>query len=244
MTIKALIPVRSGSQRVKNKNIKPFAGSSLLEIKIKQLQRIHGLDGIVVNSNDAEMLALADSLGAETVKRDEYFATSMVPINEVYENMAQNLDADVVLFADCTNPLVKDETVTAVLREWKSLDKIYDSVATVHSVKEFMWLDGKPLNYDASNKPKSQDLPDIQALNYAVHILPRELMIKKRDIVGYRPKFMEISEIEATDIDTPMDFEFAEFVYNNFKKNLRGGVINGSINIFSFANENCHKLAA
>ena len=32
--IKALIAVRSGSLRVKNKNIKPFAGSSLLEIKI------------------------------------------------------------------------------------------------------------------------------------------------------------------------------------------------------------------
>lgn len=36
MTIKALIPVRSGSVRVKNKNIRPFAGTTLLEIKIRQ----------------------------------------------------------------------------------------------------------------------------------------------------------------------------------------------------------------
>ena len=36
--IKALVAVRSGSQRVLNKNIRPFAGSSLLEIKIKQLK--------------------------------------------------------------------------------------------------------------------------------------------------------------------------------------------------------------
>lgn len=35
MGIKALIFVRSGSQRVKNKNIRPFADISLLEIKIK-----------------------------------------------------------------------------------------------------------------------------------------------------------------------------------------------------------------
>ena len=34
MDITAVIPVRAGSTRVKNKNIKPFAGSSLLEIKI------------------------------------------------------------------------------------------------------------------------------------------------------------------------------------------------------------------
>ena len=39
MTLKAIIPVRSGSTRVKNKNIRPFAGDSLLAIKIKQLKR-------------------------------------------------------------------------------------------------------------------------------------------------------------------------------------------------------------
>ena len=47
MKIKALIPVRSGSVRVKNKNIAPFAGSSLLEIKIRQMLRIPELDGVV-----------------------------------------------------------------------------------------------------------------------------------------------------------------------------------------------------
>ena len=31
----AVIPVRKGSQRVKNKNLKPFAGSTLLDIKIE-----------------------------------------------------------------------------------------------------------------------------------------------------------------------------------------------------------------
>ena len=50
--IKALIPVRAGSQRVKNKNIRPFAGSSLLEIKIKQMMRIKELDGVIVNSDN------------------------------------------------------------------------------------------------------------------------------------------------------------------------------------------------
>ena len=33
----AIVAVRSGSQRVPNKNIKKFAGSSLLEIKLKKL---------------------------------------------------------------------------------------------------------------------------------------------------------------------------------------------------------------
>ena len=31
--ITAIVPVRKGSQRVKNKNIRPFAGKTLLQIK-------------------------------------------------------------------------------------------------------------------------------------------------------------------------------------------------------------------
>ena len=38
--ITAIIPVRKGSQRVKNKNFKPFADSNLLEIKLNTLKQI------------------------------------------------------------------------------------------------------------------------------------------------------------------------------------------------------------
>ena len=82
MNIKALIPVRAGSQRVKNKNIKLFAGTSLLEIKIKQMLEIKEIDGVIVNSDSDEMLEIAKSLGAETIKRDDYFASSTVSIND------------------------------------------------------------------------------------------------------------------------------------------------------------------
>ena len=65
--IKALIPVRAGSQRVIRKNIRDFAGSSLLEIKINQLKRISEIDEIIVNSDCSEMLHLAESCGATAV---------------------------------------------------------------------------------------------------------------------------------------------------------------------------------
>lgn len=215
--IKVLIPVRSGSVRVKNKNIKPFAGSNLLSIKIEQMKRIQGIDGIIVNSNSDEMLDIAKSLGAEAVKRDEYFASSTVSMNEVYQNMAENCNCDTIIFADATNPLIKDETVTNCIKSYFSNFDKFDSLATVNEVKQFMWLDNKPLNYDANNKPKSQDLPDIVALNHAICILPRELMAEKKDIIGRNPHFYKIDSVEATDIDNGIDFEFAEFVYNKYR---------------------------
>ena len=219
MTIKALIPVRSGSQRVKNKNIAPFAGTNLLKIKIKQLLRIPELDGVVVNSNSDEMLEIARSLGAETVKRDEYFATSSVAISEVYENMAQNMDCDTILFADATNPLLKDETIHRAINLYNNFQDEYDSVMTATPVKLFMYYEGKPINYTEDKKPRSQDLPNILALNSALHILPRILMEKKKSIVGYKPYLLPIDRVEATDIDDQIDFDFAEFMYKKEQDN-------------------------
>lgn len=66
--VKALVAVRSGSQRVVNKNIQPFAGSSLLEIKLKQLKKIPDFDGIVVNSNDDKMLEIAHNMSVKQLK--------------------------------------------------------------------------------------------------------------------------------------------------------------------------------
>lgn len=215
--IKVLIPVRAGSVRVKNKNIKPFADSNLLTIKVEQMKRIKGIDGVIVNSNSDEMLEIAAGLGAEAVKRDEYFASSTVCMNEVYKNMAENSDCDTIIFADATNPLIKDETIEHCIKAYfKNLDE-YDSLTTVNEIKQFMWQDGKPINYDAANKPKSQDLPDIVALNHAISIIPRKLMIEKMDIIGYKPNLFKIDSVEATDIDNEIDFEFAEFMYKKYR---------------------------
>jgi len=213
MSIKALIPVRSGSVRVKNKNIRPFAGSSLLEIKIKQLLRIPEIESVVVNSNSDEMLEIARSCGAEIVKRDEYYATSSVPISEVYKNMAAHIECATVLFADVTNPLIKDDTIINAIHIYKHLDFNYDSVITVCPVKLFMYWNGVPINYTEENKPRSQDLPDIFSLNSAIQILPRHIMEDKKSIVGYKPYLLPIDRLEGIDIDDLIDFEFAEFLY-------------------------------
>ena len=49
--ITAVVAVRKGSQRVPNKNIKPFGKSNLLEMKLDILKQVDGIDEIVVNSD-------------------------------------------------------------------------------------------------------------------------------------------------------------------------------------------------
>ena len=65
--------------------------------------------------------------------------------------------------------------------------------------------------------PNSQNLPDIIKLNFAINILSTKVMSKKKSLVGYKPLFYKISEIEGYDINTDLEFKFAEFL---FKKNI------------------------
>ena len=63
--------------------------------------------------------------------------------------------------------------------------------------------------------PKSQDLPDIVSLNFAINIIERQNMIKRKNLVGYRPKFVELDKVEALDVDDFVDFKIAELMYRD-----------------------------
>lgn len=211
--IQAVIPVRGGSERVKNKNLRPFAGSNLLAIKIEQLLQVKELDAVFVSSEDPAMLELAKELGAIPVERDPYYATSSVPMSEVYAYMAGQMSSDHVLLTHVTNPLAGAEVYRRCIEAYRNGLERYDSLTTVADVKDFLYQDGKPLNFDPANKPRSQDLPDILKLTHVVSIAPREMVTRTKEWFGPQVQFVKLDASESFDIDTPLDLEIAELLY-------------------------------
>lgn len=60
MKVTAVIPIRSGSQRVKDKNLRPFADTTLMENKINSLLKVPELDSIIVNTNSEEAIEIVE----------------------------------------------------------------------------------------------------------------------------------------------------------------------------------------
>ena len=62
------LPTRKGSERVKNKNTRPFAGDEggLVEIKIKQLFATKHIDEILFSSNDEKCIAVAEKYRSDS----------------------------------------------------------------------------------------------------------------------------------------------------------------------------------
>lgn len=214
--VTAVVPTRKGSQRVKSKNTRPFADTTLLELKLDTLKHVKGIDNIIVNTDCERSIEIANSFGIEVHRRKNEFASSNITNNAHWKHIAEVTDTDILLLAQTTSPMIKVKTYEQALDKYLNLESPFDSLNSVGIEKNFMWLDNKPINYDINNTPRSQDLPDIVSLNFAITIIEKELMESRENVIGYNPKFIELDKIEAVDIDDQIDFEFAEFLYKKF----------------------------
>ena len=218
--IAAIIPARKGSERVKNKNTKRFAGKSLLEIKIEQLLRVKCFNEIILSTNCEVAKNIASKYNIIVHNRSDYYCSSSVPINEVYEHLSSITNYNHLAYVHLTSPLVKDSSIKNIFDCYQKLKQPYDSVASVELLKHYIWYNGKAINYDPSSHPRSQDLPRYYSLNFAINILPKNIMKEKKNIVGnnFFPFFLD--KIESIDVDTPEEFKLAELFYKElYEKN-------------------------
>tara|TARA_B110000503_G_scaffold104196_1_gene155466 strand:- start:384 stop:1058 length:675 start_codon:yes stop_codon:yes gene_type:complete len=223
MTIKkgkmtAVVAVRAGSQRVKNKNSRPFSDTNLLELKLQVLIKVKNIDEIIVNTDSDAMIKIAEKYNVKTQKREVYFASSEATNSDFHKHIGEVTDSDFIFLAPVCSPFL------SVKRQEEAIDLFLnsssDSLTSCELVKGHLWLDGKPINYSLENVPNSQDLPDIKKLNYGISIIERKSMIERKSVVGFNPKFIILNEIESTDIDDLDTFKTAEVLYENLNLNL------------------------
>ena len=69
----AFLPCRKGSERIKNKSTRTFAGISggLTHIKILQLIQARKIDKIVISTNDEEVIGIAKNINSDKVIIDK-----------------------------------------------------------------------------------------------------------------------------------------------------------------------------
>jgi|TARA_R110000772_G_scaffold268297_1_gene394728 CMP-N-acetylneuraminic acid synthetase len=212
--ITAVIPIRKGSQRVPDKNFKEFfEGKNLLELKIESLKQVPLIDEIIVNTDSQEAIDIAKANNILYFRREDYFASNKCTNTEHWYNIAETTQSDLIMHVPCTAPFIKSKTYYDLINRF--ILSSNDSANTVSLIKEYLWLDSKPLNYDINKVQNSQDLPDVMKLTFGISILARDTMLKRKNVVGNNPMFYVVSDEESVDIDTPLDFEFAQHLYKN-----------------------------
>ncbi len=210
--ITAVIPVRAGSRRLKNKNIAPFAGTNLLLHKIEQLKKVKEVSRIVVTSDSDEMLAMANEAGVLTHKRaPEFCDETTKTFGEVVRHVAENVEGENILWATCTSPLVFPVHYRqAISQYWTALEQGYDSLVSFEKIKRYLWDDNGPINYELGLKHvPSQELPDLYIVTDGILLAPRSKMIEWSYFHGRHPYKFIVDKKTAVDIDDGLDLATA-----------------------------------
>ena len=176
------------------------------------LKNVSGITQIIV-STDCDIAAeIAHKQSIKVQRRSKYYAGSDVTNDQHWLHIAKTTPGDIVFLAQVTSPLLRVSSIQKALNTFLNSGS-NDSLNSVSVEKKFLWKDMNPINYDINVTPKSQDLPNIVSLNFAITIIHKQAMIKRKNVIGYRPSFFELDKVEALDIDDLFDFKVAELMY-------------------------------
>jgi CMP-N,N'-diacetyllegionaminic acid synthase len=183
-SVVALIPARSGSERVRDKNIRPLAGHPLLAYAIESARQSGIFDRIVCSTDSTKIADVAQRYGADVpFLRPTELATSTSPDIEWIRHALRHLDDHYDLFAivRATNPFRGPDVLQRGLQQLLATPEA-DSIRAVELVKQHpgkMWvLEGKTMRplLDQSHLDVAwhagqyQALPAIYAQNSALEI--------------------------------------------------------------------------
>ena len=215
----AVIPVRKGSRRLRNKNLAPFGGSTLLEHKIAQLKSFLPSSNILVSSDSEEMLEIASHHGVRAHIRPAEYADDVEgkPLGETIGLLAEAAETEHILWAQVTSPLVDaDLYLRAAKAYFEALEKGFDSLVSVQRVRDYLRDEHGPLNYNiGKGHLPSQFLPDVWKVTYGVIMAPKQKMSAWNYYYGESPLLLEVSKFEAVDIDDGEDLKIAQCLYNS-----------------------------
>lgn len=207
------IPARAGSERVKNKNTRPFAGfgGGLLELKLRQLIKVEMLDEIIVSSNDPVVLDYAHRFASNIDSRvkplerpDEYGVSSTSMERFIVDYIANLRVTGTIMWTHVTHPFVTGTLYREAIAAYeKAAAEGYDSLVSATKLQKFLWRDGKPFNYDNSTEkwPRSQDLVPVWEINHAIYIMPFNVMRENADRISSKSFFFPMEESASMDID-------------------------------------------
>ncbi|MDQ2147691.1 acylneuraminate cytidylyltransferase family protein [Alcaligenaceae bacterium C4P045] len=219
----ALIPARGGSKRVPRKNVLPLSGLPLIGWSIAAARHSGVCVEVVVSTDDPEIADVAMKLGASVPElRPADLATDTAGSVDValqaldrYEELNGAVDA--LLLLQPTSPFRSAVAIRDAVALFESCGRAKPVVSITPVATHPAWtfrLDDNgmtPLLGWKALQGRSQDLEPVWTLNGSIYVisperLRKDRMFVTRDVVP----FPMSSEVDGVDIDTWLDWRFAE----------------------------------
>ena len=232
--ILGIIPARAGSKRVKDKNIRSFANTTLLDIAINQGLSSSFIDNLVVSS---------DSERASDISRN-YFQSGLGYINRPKNLAKDNSTAleyiihaidyyekinkyfDIIVILQPTSPFREpkhiDATIELLLKNYDNADSCVSIARISHEIHPYKikTLDQYYLKgwlIDEGQNTAEHEIPNLYVRNCAVYVFKSKNL---KSGISYGDKCLgyDMGDDSLIDINTELDFDYALYRYKKIQK--------------------------
>lgn len=220
-----IIPAKSNSKRLPNKNIKMLHGKHLIGWSIDAAKNSKYIDEVIVSTDENSIIDIAKKYGANIpFKRPKELTKDCAKKFDVSKHAVEfyrdnfKIEFDYVVLLQPTSPLRTSEDIDLSIE--KMFENKSDGIISVCEADHILWTSTLPDDMNMSEflsgrvkDTRSQDIEKYYRLNGAIFICDRKKMLEQetffldKNIYAY-----EMGKSKSIDIDTQYDFELAEFL--------------------------------
>lgn len=215
-SVSVVINARTQSTRVPRKLVRPFAGTTLLDIALAKLDRMEFFEHRFLAVAEDELAAMARPYAnVDVLRRDTAAVQKGVNPQAVTFAHYLTIPSDYVFVFNPCLPCVTVDTIKRAFDYFQSTN--YGAYIAVVPTGDWVFdPDGRPVT---NNDPKNLTTDKNRTFSKATHafyILDKRRYAETRSMWTFTvhdPHLIEMPEAEAVDVDTELEFQFAEMVW-------------------------------
>ncbi|PHI10356.1 acylneuraminate cytidylyltransferase [Fusobacterium polymorphum] len=227
----AIIPARSGSKGLPNKNILMLGNKPLIAYTIEAALKSKEFERVIVSTDSLEYKYIAEKFGAEVFMRSEELsndkASSFVVIEDVLKKLETTIDYFVLL--QVTSPFRNENHIKESIKVFENGIDTYDFLVSMQksdkssSLIKPIYNSGTLEEYNIDYSNYSRQKYDEYHPNGAIFVGKVKEYLEQKHFFGKRSKAYFMNKEDSVDIDDSFDFEIAITILN--KKNKEENLI-------------------
>ena len=222
----AIIPARSGSKGLKDKNIIDLCGKPLIAYSIEAALETSLFDHVIVSTDSEHYAEIAQHYGAEVMMRGEALsndkATTFMVLEDILKNRLQE-SIDYFVLLQPTSPLRTSKHITEAIEKFEAKIENFDFLVSMKEAEHAKVL-VNPIDDDESLKYFDTDFSNYRRQGYkdyspngAIFIAKPDSYLEQKHFFGAKALSYIMSAEDSVDIDGALDLVVANAI---MKKSL------------------------
>lgn len=226
----AIIPARSGSKGLKDKNIIDLCGKPLIAYSIEAALETGLFDHVIVSTDSEHYAEIAQHYGAEVMMRGEALsndkATTFMVLEDILKNKLQE-SIDYFVLLQPTSPLRTSKHITEAIEKIESKIEHFDFLVSMKEAEHAKVL-VNPIDDDESLKYFDTDFSNYRRQGYkdyspngAIFIAKPNSYLEQKHFFGAKALSYIMSAEDSVDIDGALDLVVAKEIISYREFNIK-----------------------